>query len=954
MVDANRAPGYFTSIYKAGFAGGLYTQASPLSVPEGYSPAMENVFLNRRNNIRTRFGTQELLASIPENSYLYVIRTKFNVTLLITKEGLDLNVYRITEVTDKELNCELLESFTNVWSEEAELSVPDFILLSGAQPFVIITTGTNTPVQVRIAERQIVNRTPSAVLTLQNEVEFSSAVSSDIIVIRNGVILPTSDYTFSGNQIILGAALTGVFDILYIGWYWFTEAAASYGFQLAQTVSRFNTGPSDLSLAIPLDLLVGIRPVPLTEGALALYPYKNGLRAGSLNYLNPPVAENDFTYSGGSFRTTENSEKILPGISHVTFGAVNADETDISELTFVRGVNLNFFNGSDRLPATSFNVFVDDELSTFSLGAAAGDYGDAYNVFDAGFVEVVSDTDLASYVMFQATANVGLTYGSVIRTLRRSAAPTSSNVSIIGSAANNNSNTLPYAVCTRGNPWPLYGIQEHADFRNGSFPSTVELHENRLVFSGFPGNSDRVVFSAVLDTTIVDDFYSDFQISEQEGLDVNAVVLDINTTDASGITAIKSASGTFFVFTMNAVYLVSGGERGITPSNKFVTQIAGVGAVNSRCVIVINNSVLFLSRSGIYGLAQSFDAAGGWRVQPISEPVNDRMQNPANSEVAWMTFLPNEDTLYVCVAEEGTEEANDLYLWKQDINSWSKFTDYTGFWRSSSGKFADLTQNYLLMAKQGRLISYPYKYPIDHITAAPNPLTFSDYSIREVQTLPFKTIPDVGVPDVGIVGLITVTKLNSTQVFIDSDDPTSSYIYPSTVGSDLVVVYNQDGRKSTVTYDVETGLVGEVDETDSIGYIYKCFAATPNLFVASDKPPSYLPSNKTVHTCYFVFHTNGEYRQFGVNLKKVDVDPTQVTPLNKFPSVDFDTVAFDAVVLDAARQLVRPFWKIAMHPGGIEDFYQMIVLSDSVTEWELVSLQTTVSQSSVRPGVGRI
>lgn len=953
MVDSNRTPGFFTSIYKAGLAGGLYTQASPLSVPEGFSPAMENVFLNDRNNIRTRYGTQELIADVGTNTYIYVVRTQLGTTFLLAKRGLDLVVYNIRELQPKELDIALLESFTNVWSAEAEFSIPSFTTL---QPRVLITTARNTPVFVRFTERRVINRTASAVLIVTLPGEFTG-VAAEVKVFRDGVLLDPSSYTFSGDQVILDQALTGNFYIVHVGWYWCTEATVHYGFQVSQTVSRFNTGPSDLSLVTPIELLVGTTPVPADKDRLPISLFKNSQAAAKLTYTNPPTLEEQFTFSGGSFRTTANIQKVLPGITHVTFGAVNPVETDISELTFIRGIDLRKYNGGSNLPINRISVFVDDTASTLHSGAAvAGAYGSRYKAFLTNYITEVSDNATpASYIDYSATENVGLVYGAISRVVRSGTEPFGSNFRFIGSAAVAGT-SLPYATSSRGSWWPLYGLQEHADFLNNSFPSIAELHENRLVLSGFANDPGRLVLSAVLDTTVTGDIYSDFQIAEQEGLDVNAVVLDVNTQDSGGITAVKSASGQLFVFTLNGVYIVSGGERGITPTSKFVTQIAGVGAVNSRCVVVVNNSILFLGRSGIYGLAQSFDAAGGWRVQLISEPINDKLTNSVNVNVAWMTFLPNDDVLYVCVAEEGSTMANELYLWKQDSNMWSKFSDYTGFWRATSGSFTDLTQNYFVSVKDNRLISYPYRYPIDQFTGTASPLTFADYVVRQVQDLPFKMIPDVGVHDVGTVGLITTTKLNSTQVFIDSDDPTGSFVYPNAVTSDLVVVYTQEGaRKSTVTYDIETGLVGTVTDTDRVGFIYKCFATTPNLFVASDKPDSYLPSNKSVHTCYFVFHTNGEYRKFGVNLKKVDTDPTQVTPLNQFPSFDSsEVVAFDAAVLDAARQLVRPFWKIAIHPGGIEDFYQMIILSDSITEWELVSLQTTVSQSSVRPGVGRI
>ena len=958
MTDANNTPGFFTSIYKAGLGRGLFTQASPLSVPEGFSPAMENVYFNDRNNVRTRHGTQELLASIPTDTHLYVIRTiRAGITLVITKQSTNLVIYRALELQPGELSLQLIETFNNVWSSEVNNTSPDFAYLA-AQARVVITTGRNTPVFVRIVERQQ-TLSNSSVINVQNPTEFTTP--SQTRVFKNGVLV-TTGFTITSTQVVFTTPQTGVFDLLHIGWHWCTEASVFYGFQLSQQRSRFNTGPSDLSIAIPPELLPGIEQMVTNRSRIPIAVHKNGLAGSEYIYINPPVTENQFTFSGGSFRTTANNQKILPGITHVTFGAVNASETDVSEVTFIRGIDLNEFNGGVLMQGTCYNVFADNVVSTLTTSAVAADYGTYYkasreSAATGEFPGSGTATDLITFVLLNGTSNVGLRSSTVLRTVRTTPVPQGSTHTFIGSAALAGT-TLPYKITGRGTWWPMYGLHEHADFSNGSFPKFVETHENRLVLAGFALNPTRVVLSAVFDTTVRGDFYSDFQIQEQEGTDVNAVVIDINTADAGGITAIKSASGVLFAFTLNSCYLISS-DGGLTPNKKFVTQVAGVGAVNSSCVVVLDSAIVFLSRNGLYTLAQSFDAAGGWRTNQLSEAINDRLDNPKNADVAWMTYLPNEGELLLGVASRGSQIADELYIWKQDLNAWTRFTDYTGYMKTIACAFTDLSQNYALLVKQGRLLSYPYYLPIDQFTGTLAVDTYSSFAVRKVQTLPYRTVPDVGVKDVGTVGLIEAVKLNGTQVFVDSDNPSGSYLYPAPIDADvpLVAVYRNTGvRRGDITFDVETGTLSSTPgATDRKGYIYKCYAVTPTLFATSDKPGSYLPSTKSVHTVYFVFHTDGEYPYFGVQLKKVDTDVTQVTPVDTYPAVDGSTTtAFDSAVMDAARQLIRPLWKIAVNAGGIDDFFQFIIMSDSVRAWELVAIQATVSQSSVRPGVGKI
>jgi hypothetical protein len=958
VVDSNRRPGYSTGFYKPGFPGGLYTQVSPLAVPDGYSPSMENVYINRRNNIHTRNGTQEILPAVASNSHFYVLRTKFGVTLLIIKQGTTLEIYRFTEVTEHILKHELIESFENVWSMEALTAFPSFTVLNSDRPRVVIATGTNAPVQLQFTERQVINMTASAVLTIQNSAQFSMT-DGTIRVFRNGVLLQPSEYSFNGTQIILTSTLLGTFDILYIGWTWYTEAKLFYGFQLSQMQSRFNTGPSDLSVVTPAELILGIQTLRTDRTRLPIRLYKNGVRANEQVYANPPTTESDFTYSGGSFRTANNTSRVLPGITHVTFGAVNPTETDVSELTFIRGVSVFGFNGSDPLPASSYTVFVDENISAFAPGATLStEYGSSYNgATTENMINqsvVTSDVTPIDYVLFTATESVGLRTGAVARVIRSSYLPLNNAASFIGNGALSTGG-LPFTRAQRGQWWPVYGLSEHANFLNSSFPKYVETHENRLVFAGFPLNPTRIVLSSVLDTTVVGDFYTDFQVAEQEGLDVNAVIIDINSIDAGGITAIRSISGVLFAFTLNSVYLITGGDANLTPTRKFVTQVAGVGAVNASCVVAINNSLIFLSRSGIYFLSQSFDAAGGWRVSLLSEPVNDQLKNSNNISVAWMTFLPNEDTVYVAVAGEGSTTADTLLLWKQDVNAWTKFTDYTGCWHSSAGKFLDLSDNYIIMVKDGRLVSYPFAYPIDQVSVV-DTLKVTDLMFRQMQEMPFRSIPDVGVNDVGSAVDTQVTKFNSKQLFIESDDPDNAFVYPTTIGTTLVVVYDTDHVRIPTEFDILTDTINPVPEAGQVfGYVYKCFVTTPTLFASSDRPQSFLPSVKTIHQVIFVFHTNGDYKNFGVSVKKIDTDPTQVTPINSVPETDgAPDIATDWSLFDAARKLVRPTWKLVVHPGGIEDFHQFIIMADSITEWELIALQSVVSQSGTRPGTGRI
>jgi hypothetical protein len=956
MQSGESRPGFYTGDYKRSLVGGLYTQASPINVPEGYSPAMENVFLNDRYNLQTRYGMQALIESEFNVQGLYCFQTKFGVTLLVAKTGKSLKVYRITENEDKDTSASLFTNLLNVWSDEAASSFADFTPLNtDSRLRLIITTGTNTPVQLRFTERQvIVDDGNTTVISIADASEFVGATASNIKVFDDGVELTyTTDYIVNGgNQIVFTVPREGVFDIIHVGWQWFTEAIVTYGFNLSRTEPRFNTDVSDLSIPTPPEMLIGIEPVPGARNRLPIRLYKNGLRTGLQTYALNPDVETDYAYTGGSYRTSTNRQNMMPGITHVTFGDVNSTSTDISELSFIKAINIEPFNSGLTVSANGLRVFVDDVFANFATSNQNADFGRFWH--GSSVNEWVNDsrastnTEAINYVHFDATDSVGLRAADVVRVIR-SAEPTAGAPRFIGTAINTGDTSLPYERVDRGNWWPAYGFAEHCEYAKGSFPRYCETHENRLVFAGFPLRPNLLVMSAVLDTTVRGDFYSDFQIREQEGLDTNSVVLDINTTSTSGITGLVSSAGVLFVFTSEETFIVSGGENGITPISKRVSKIAGVGAVNSNCFVEINDSVLFLARSGVYRLSQDFEQAGGWRVRKVTQPINDRQRSKANLESAWLTMLPNDDTLYLSYTDP-TINAKVLAVWRQDAQFWTRFVDTFGVWNATLGAFADLNRNYLLMGMDaGRLVSYPYRLPIDQHTQDYIVPLVQPVTPQAVNNLGFRALPDVGIDDIASAGVTNFFKTRDDRVFVGDTGGPAAALYPKAIGDEIVVGYTAAGVLVSVDHDPLDGSFTLGDATET-GYVYKCFVTTPTLFATSNNNSSFINSYKTVHFATFVFHTNGEYPNFKVNVKRVDTDPTQITEYVTYPEYDNSSATqFDKALHDAATELVRPMLKLVAHTGGIETpFHQFIVFSDSINSWELISYQAEVSQSSVR------
>jgi len=77
----------------------------------------------------------------------------------------------------------------------------------------------------------------------------------------------------------------------------------------------------------------------------------------------------------------------------------------------------------------------------------------------------------------------------------------------------------------------------------------------------------------------------------------------IEIPDAGEITALQNIGRGMMVFATNGVWLISNIDRGFTASSYTVTQITNIGCVNNKSIVIVEDTILYWSGSGIYALA---------------------------------------------------------------------------------------------------------------------------------------------------------------------------------------------------------------------------------------------------------------------------------------------------------------------------------------------------------------
>jgi hypothetical protein len=718
--------------------GGLNYNSSILALPAGDTPDASNVEITDEGSLRARRGTkfhEEL--SAPSVSYsgntIVPFTTKAGNNLVITKQENDCVIYSSESGTD-DLTLTKRITKTDVWPDIAANSRPDHIVTSEPISRVIFVSEVTVPVQLQIVESNTVSNGVFTSFEVPSEL-YEHATVNDVIVWINGSVVTPSSVSYSSGSLTVafssdqGNTGANAINMAFITWQWLCQGIQLVGTQVFQSVTRFKTTvDTDLSLAIPVELLQNTDP---EKGPLIALYLASARGTGA--YTHRPDHDLDGTWNYYSFTSgqvlndsaTTGDAYTVPGISHVTFGAFHPS-ADYLETYFVRAVPLDF-DGDDPtgFDADLLKIYINQteahKIYSSNFAGNTALWGEGVVLRDADndtFMASPNDTatmsdatsDTVKYLTFDGTVDIGISGDSVIEVLYLNAT---------GDYHGDGCQALHSYVPRNGYAWPLFGIQEHADYLRGSFPRTVKSFQGRLVFGGFPSSPMRIVTSEVAGTSLTGYDFVNYSNKWEDLQPTDPVLVPISTDEPGAyVTALGESAGSLIVFTTEACFRVYGGDNALTPTTVIVSRIAGQGCVNSASLVSIDNSIFFLSTTGVFRVGPSLEI-GDFDVRMISTKVNNAFKNPANRRAGYMSYDRADNRIFVGVVgvEQNVSYATELFVLSVTKAAWFRYSLADGYWKSIAAGTINDTVSYTLFFMNYNdevvLISFPFYYSTD-------------------------------------------------------------------------------------------------------------------------------------------------------------------------------------------------------------------------------------------------
>lgn len=732
-------------------SGGLNTVSGDLAIPEGDVPYLFNMDINDAGHAVTRNGSQfrgaftasgndpDTVAGAMTVAYTSKAGRKFS----ILKIGNSLFLYWLeangpTEVT----RASLVMVKAELWNAAGSRIRPDYVITNESASRVILTSGINAPVQLQFIETSSIITEVSAFTTIVvTSPRYENATADTVLVWLNDTQQSVSGVAFGGanNELVItipsNPAGTYSLEVIFVTWQWLCEGILLSGSQVYDSVTRFHGSDTDKTVAIPTELLRNYQAVDDDNVYYPLIPYASSNKSDYYTYATnrEPSTADQFAFSGGiAYTSTLNSDEIVPGVSHITFGALRddvANEIDPpEEVHLVRAVRLDFNGDSDVLQAQNLLVLINGDTATrinsTDIASNMTTWNQSYvarnvpvtvsDFYSVTSIAGIAGTSVVKYVTFDGTTSIGIPSTSTIEIIH---AVVPSN--FIGSGANATVNQLAPAD---GYAVPAFGIQEHADYSLGSFPRTVSLYQGRLVFGGFPGDPLKVITSEVVGTSITGFDYVNFSVNWENLESTDPVVTRISTNQNNAvIAAMDTLVGNLFVSTIEKTFRISGGSSVLTPTNVLVNSVGDVGAVNAQSIVGVENSLVFLSLAGVYRIAPSLEL-GDFSVTLLSAKVNTEFKGRNNIIAGWVTFDRIGNRLYVGVDNFGDSTvATELYIHNFNRGAWFRYSAYYGYWYCSGAAFVDLDNPYVLFLMPSlrkdyeflSIVFFPYFYSTD-------------------------------------------------------------------------------------------------------------------------------------------------------------------------------------------------------------------------------------------------
>lgn len=827
--------------------GGLNTMSSVVNIPATDSPNLLNVTIDENGDIGKRLGSTLLQSDSvtnAEGSIVISFSLRSGKDLILAKQNTDIKIFEYYNSTFRTVMTK-----SNVWSAAGGAVKPDFIATSEVEPRVIMTTGVNVPVQLTFVET-ITTFSGNSSFTQFSDTRYEFATSSNCGVWLDDTHYSSATVSYSAGVVTVdfGSTIpTGsyILNVVYISWQWWAEAIKLTGDQVYSKTSKFHTTQDDQSIAIPTTILRDIKEFSYADYPIIVLTSSDYNDVYTYKTNRKPSAETEYNFSiGGRYDSTDNDE-VVPGISHVTFGAIKASTPPSDPVHFIRGYELKF-NGESGEAADNLIVLVDDVTYAFNgTGAASGTQtsNPTYQLRESltfRSATTSASSTFADFITFDSTSTIGAASTAFIEII--STRPIANN-DYVGSAATSNYNRL---TPRDGALTPAYGLGIFANYATGSFPRSITLYQGRLVFAGFPNQPMTVLISNTFDSVRAGTFFNNYQIAleDQQAGDPVDVLLTSQLDDL--LLACEEFQNQLFVWSRDRMFRIHGGTAGaITPTNLLVNTVAVTGVLNAQSVVKVDTTVFFLSSGGVFDITATIEAGdftAGERSIKIRNLVSGPLV-PNNSSVSWMEYDPSAKVVYLAVSDDVQSlVATNIYAYDLLRASWTKWLNQSGAFFSLDGTVVRVTSNeVVLVLAQTPFVSYPTSiatvdylaygsfYPLDSIQERSNLGTYTVGLIRQVthtydeEILSYKTdvkstasdngflmIPSVEVEDVKVTS--NGSDLTFNVDYRKLDDKTIYFLKPQPASASIVITLLDENKDYPIGVYRDNVLLTETDD----------------------------------------------------------------------------------------------------------------------------------------------
>lgn len=868
--------------------GGLNSMSSVLNIPESDSPDLLNVQIEENGDIGKRLGSRLLQTESVTNAEGLICLSfslRSGKDLVISKQNKDVKVFEFFNNAFRDVMTK-----SNVWSDAAASVKPDFVTTSEVEPRIIFVSGTNVPVQLTFLEHIETWAGGSDTFTF-DDVRFEFAATASCGVWLDDTFYSTATVSFSTPTVTVTfpssiAAGSYIFSLVYISWQWWAEAIKLTGDQIYALTSKFHVTADDQSIIIPTDLLKDIDEVSYADYPILVHTSSDYGDTYTYKTNRKPSLETEFSFSTGGRYISADGDEILPGISHITFGAIKGGSPDSDPVHYIRGYRLKF-NGETGEAADNLLVFVDDTQYTFnSTGAASGTQTSSptYQLRANGTFRgtpISNSATVADWITFDSTSTIGVASTAFIEII--STKPQSNNT-YVGTGATANYNRL---TPRDGALVPAYGLGIFSNYDTGSFPRSCTIFQGRLVFAGFPNQPMTVLISNTFDSVRAGVFFNNYQIALEDNTASDPIDVLLTATIIDDLLlACEEFQNQLFVWSSISMFRLHGGTVGaVTPTNLLINSVSGTGVLNSQAVAKIDKTILFLSSSGVFDITATLEAGdftAGERSIKIRNLVSGPLV-PNNQSVAWMTYDPANYRVYLAVSDDVQSlVATKLFVYDVLRQAWTPWSNQSGVLFSLSGTVIRIsTNNVVLLIAQTPFTNYPTSvanveylvfdsfYPIDRMQELTNQATYDVGEVRQVihtfdlDVLAYKTdvksinaqtgfrmTPVLEVQDVEVLsGSTTLTfgtdyrKIADNEIYFLTPQPEGAVItirlldqnldYPIAIYRDNVLLTETDDYTVSLltgNYVVTLNTSADPAAIIRVGLTYLSYFQTPSFF----------------------------------------------------------------------------------------------------------------------------